>query len=139
MTNVNPEPAEEPVFGEDPPQAKTLLGNKLYDRLKFLAQIFLPAFATFYASFGALWGFPKTNEVVGTIIAVDLFLGVLLGLATRQYENSGAKYSGAVHLSKVTAPDGETPLTQVGIGFDPNVDGETLEKQKEVTLKVIRE
>lgn len=132
-------PHEEPVFGEDPPQAKTLFGNKLYDRLKFIAQVVLPALATFYITLGDLWGFPKTQEVAGTIVAVDLLLGLILGLSTRQYENSGAKYAGAVHLTNRVAPDGETTLTEVGIGFAPGVDGETLEKSKEVTLRVVRD
>lgn len=138
MTHANEEPSE-PVFGDNPPQARTLLGNKRYDQLKFVAQVLLPALATFYASFGALWEFPKTQEVVGSLIALDLFLGILLGLATRQYETSGAKYSGAAFVKTSLADDGETPLTQVAVAFKPEVDGQQVEQQKEITLKVINE
>lgn len=139
MTNENVEPTTEaePTFGDAPPAEPVLLSNKAYDQLKFLAQVGLPALATFYASFGAIWGFPKTDQVVGTIVAFDLLLGLLLGVSTRVYTRSGAKYAGAVFLKDVTAQDGETPLKEVGVSFKPSIDGKSLEGTKEVTFKVV--
>ena len=58
--------------------------NKTYDRLKFVAQVVLPALATLYTALAAAW-FPHTEAVVGTITAVDLFLGSLLGITAKQY------------------------------------------------------
>ena len=48
-----------------------LMENKVYDVLKFLALVVLPALATFYAAIAAVWGLPYTEQVVGTITAVD--------------------------------------------------------------------
>lgn len=59
-----------------------------YDRLKLLAQIVLPALGTLYVALAALWDLPKPQEVVGTIVAVDTFLGVLLGLSQARYVNN---------------------------------------------------
>jgi len=59
--------------------------NKTYDRLKFVAQVVLPALATLYAALAAAWGFGHVEAVVGTITAVDLFLGSLLGITANQY------------------------------------------------------
>ena len=62
-----------------------MLSNKLYDILKWIAQIFLPALGTLYFALAGIWGFPYGEEIIGTITAVDVFLGVILGISTRQY------------------------------------------------------
>ena len=59
--------------------------NKMYDILKWVAQILLPALGTLYFAIAGIWGLPCTEQVVGTITAVDTFLGVLLGLSTSKY------------------------------------------------------
>lgn len=61
------------------------LSNKTYDLLKWIAQILLPALGTLYFALSKIWGFPFATEVVGTIAAVDTFLGALLGLSTHMY------------------------------------------------------
>ena len=61
------------------------MSNKVYDVLKFIAQILLPALATLYFALAKIWGFPYAAEIVGTISAVDAFLGALLGISTMQY------------------------------------------------------
>lgn len=62
-----------------------MLSNKAYDILKFIAQIVLPALGTLYFALASIWGFPYGEEIVGTITAVDAFLGALLGISTAQY------------------------------------------------------
>ena len=59
--------------------------NKVYDVLKYIAQIVLPALGTLYFALAKIWNFPYGAEVVGTISAVDAFLGALLKLSTDQY------------------------------------------------------
>jgi hypothetical protein len=75
---------------------ETILSNKAYDIGKYVAQVALPAVATFYAAVGALWGFPNVTEVVGTITATDTLLGALLLI-------SGAQYNKAVEAKKAAA------------------------------------
>lgn len=62
-----------------------MLSNKAYDILKFIAQIVLPALGTLYFALASIWGFPYGEQIVGTITAVDAFLGALLGISTVQY------------------------------------------------------
>ena len=62
-----------------------MMGNNLYDKLKWIAQILLPAIGTLYFALAQIWGFPYAEEIVGTITAVDTFLGVILGISTMQY------------------------------------------------------
>lgn len=59
--------------------------NRTYDILKFVAQVILPALGTLYFALSSIWGLPYGEEVVGTITAIDAFLGALLGLSTASY------------------------------------------------------
>jgi len=64
------------------------ISNKTYDTLKWVAQYLLPATGTLYFALAGIWGFPYGEEVVGTITAVDTFLGVLLGISSTQYKKT---------------------------------------------------
>ena len=61
------------------------MSNKLYDVLKWVALVLLPALGTLYFALAGIWNLPMGEQVVGTITAVDTFLGVLLGISTAQY------------------------------------------------------
>ncbi len=62
------------------------MSNKWYDRLKWLAQILLPAIATLYFGLAQIWNLPYGEEVVGTITVIDTFLGAILGISSMQYK-----------------------------------------------------
>lgn len=64
------------------------LSNKVYDILKWTAQLFLPAAGTLYFALASIWGLPYGEEIVGTITAIDAFLGVVLGISTMQYNKN---------------------------------------------------
>lgn len=68
------------------------LSNKAYDVLKFIAQIVLPALGTLYFALSKFWGLPYGEEIVGTITAVDVFLGALLGISTEKYKRDQELY-----------------------------------------------
>lgn len=61
------------------------ISNKVYDVLKWVAQYFLPAIGTLYFAISTIWGFPYGEQVVGTITAVDAFLGAILGISSATY------------------------------------------------------
>lgn len=62
-----------------------VLNNRVYDVLKWIALYLLPAIGTLYFALAGIWNFPYGEEVVGTITAVDTFLGVLLGISSSNY------------------------------------------------------
>lgn len=64
------------------------LNNKIYDTLKWIAQILLPGIATLYFALAGIWGLPYPDEIVGTITAIDAFLGLLLGISTANYNKT---------------------------------------------------
>ena len=60
--------------------------SKIYDALKYVALIVLPALATLWAALGKIWGWPLVTEITATICAVDTFLGAILGISSAQYK-----------------------------------------------------
>lgn len=62
------------------------MSNKVYDVLKYITQIGLPALGTLYFTLSNIWGFPYAEEVVGTISAIVTFLGILLGISSAKYK-----------------------------------------------------
>lgn len=67
---------------------KFSLSNKTYDILKWIAQYLLPAAGTLYFALSGIWGLPYGEQIVGTVTAVDTFLGVILGLSSAQYSKT---------------------------------------------------
>lgn len=61
------------------------LSNKVYDILKWIAMIFIPAVSALYFGLSQIWGFPYGEEIVGTLAVIDTFLGALLGISTMNY------------------------------------------------------
>ena len=62
------------------------MSDKVYDVLKWIALYLLPALGTLYFALAGIWNFPYGEQVVGTITAVDTFLGVILGISSAKYE-----------------------------------------------------
>ena len=104
-----------------------VFSNKMYDRLKFLAQVVLPALGTLYATLAGLYGLSNSEAVVGTIMAVDFFLGAVLGLSTKQFNANEDNFDGNLHVANTE--EGKQMLLEVD---DPSV----VDGKNSVTLKV---
>ena len=65
------------------------MSNKTYDLLKWIAQILLPALGTLYFALAGIWNLPYGEAIVGTITAIDTFLGCLLGISSINYNKKG--------------------------------------------------
>lgn len=65
-----------------------MLTNKVYDVLKWLVLVAIPAATTLYVAMAAIWHFPYADEIAKTSAAVCTFLGALLGLSTVQYNKN---------------------------------------------------
>lgn len=64
------------------------MSNKVYDVLKAIALYVLPGLGTLYFALAGIWGFPYGEQIVGTVTAVDTFLGVLLKIASDKYNGT---------------------------------------------------
>lgn len=79
---------------------KLASSHNLYDATKWVAQIGLPALATLYFTLAGIWYLPNAEAVVGSMAAVDTFLGVLLGVSTKMYNNSDARFDGVINVEE---------------------------------------
>ena len=67
-----------------------LLNNKVYNVLKWIAQYVLPGLGALYFALASIWGLPYGEQIVGTITAIDVFLGVILGISSNTYNKTMA-------------------------------------------------
>lgn len=114
--------------GEHEMKRDHLLSNAVYDILKRIAQIVLPALGTLYFTLSQIWGLPLGEEVVGTIVALDAFLGILLGYSSHSYNNSESKYDGEMEVEELE----DKKYFSLSLNNDPNL----LDNKKEITFKV---
>lgn len=66
------------------------LPNKVYDVLKWIALVALPALITFYGVVGATCDIPYTQEVITIAVAFDTMLGTMLGISTNKYNKTNS-------------------------------------------------
>lgn len=64
------------------------MSNKTYDVLKWIAMVVIPALGTLYFALAGIWGLPYGEQVVGTLTAIDAFLGMTIGISSAQYKKN---------------------------------------------------
>lgn len=62
------------------------MSNKVYDILKWVAMIVLPATGTLYLTLSGIWGLPYGEQIAGSITAIDTFLGAVLMISSNSYK-----------------------------------------------------
>lgn len=75
------------------------LSDKAYNFMKWLVQLVLPGVGTLYYTLATLWEWSNPDRVVGTITAITLFLGVILGISARSYNASAQIFDGDIKVS----------------------------------------
>lgn len=81
---------------------KMVMSDKLYDVLRWVAQLLLPGLGTLWFALSSIWHLPYGEEILGTIVAIDAFLGFILGLSTANYraEQANKKIEAQARLFK---------------------------------------
>jgi hypothetical protein len=118
MTHTTPTSGKSPIFS-----------NAAYDKLKWVALVFLPAAGLLYFGLAEVWGLPAATQVMATTAALDTFLGAILGISNRRYNNSDARFDGVL---VVDTRDPETDR----MSFDMKRPVTELGETETITLKV---
>lgn len=109
-------------------EVKPIISNKLYDALKYLTVVLLPALGTLYFGLSQIWGLPYGEAVLGTLAAIQVFIGASMNFSSKKYEESGAKYSGEINVE-------DTP-NKLKYDLALKGDPEELKDKDEVVFKV---
>lgn len=105
--------------------SKFKMSEAIYEFVKKLVRLILPASSAAYFSLAAVWGLPAAEQVVGTIAVITTFLGVCLGISNSNYEGDGVV---------ITERDEDTG--SVKYTLDVNMDPYDIQKKKQLVLKV---
>lgn len=117
------------MTGVTPGVKQPLFGNQAYDTLKWIALVLLPALGALYFGLSEIWGLPYAAQIIGSITVIDTVLGGLLGVSTRRYNHSDAKYDGAMVV------DTRDPKKDVySLNLDRPLD--ELSGSESITLKI---
>lgn len=117
----------------DAPSTGFTLSNRFYDRAKFAVQIVSPAFGVLYTTLAALYHWDNVDQVVGTLTAVTLFVGIVLGISSKNFQTDGEPGEVVGDFSVTTQEDGLRAV-KLNLDRDPEdfVDGTS------ITFKVSR-
>lgn len=110
------------------PNTALQLSNGFYDQLKRVSTVVLPGISALYFTLAQIWGLPAAEQVVGTIAAVNLFVGVLVSLSSKSY-NGPDKYDGSIDIEA-------TPAGGKGYSLALNNGPEDLDGKTEVRFQV---
>lgn len=100
------------------------LSDKMYNRLKWIAQYLLPALAALWLGLAKVWNLPLGSEIGATISLIDVFLGAVLGISSKNYQGDGSLV--------INTEDPEKDIYSLEL----NGDIADLSEKKSVTFKV---
>lgn len=106
-----------------------LFSETVYEVLKKIVQIVLPGLASLYFGLAQIWGLPNAENVVGSIALLTAFLGLCLGISSRSYNSTDAKFDGTLVLEP--NEDGSQLRLQ-------SISQKALESKDHILLKVDR-
>lgn len=105
------------------------MSNRLYDMLRALTQYVLPATGALYFALASIWGLPLAEQVLGTIAAVEIFIGAIIGVSKRSYDQSDEKYNGSLVVDE---SDEYRDIYRIELNEDPH----EIKAKSDLNLKV---
>ena len=129
--NPNQDFVENSQNGTPLSESTPVLGNRTYEMLRAFVQVILPGAGTLYGTLGNIWGWPRTEEVVSSIAALTLFMGLLVVAARRNYSNTDARYDGVIDVHEDS--DGHKQADLILKNYENPAE---VVNQKEVLFKV---
>ena len=111
---------------------RPLLSDRNYTILKHISAIGLPSVGALYFALASLWHLPSAEQVVGSIAAVNVFMGGLMGAAQSSYNASDAKYAGDLLVGETV--DG---FKTIQVAMNSEAAAHALDTQTDAKFKVV--
>lgn len=102
------------------------VNNKVYDIMKWIVTIIIPAIITLYSSLASIWGMPYSEQIIATLAAIDIFLGVIMKISSKEYNKN---LDGVLYIDKTS--DEETSKYLFSIDDLDDVD-----KKDHIVVKI---
>jgi len=115
-----------------PEPKRPLLSDRKYTILKHISAIGLPSVGALYFALASLWHLPNAEQVVGSIAAVNVFMGGLMGVSQASYNASDAKYSGDLLVGETV--DG---FKTIQVAMNSEAAAHALDTQTDAKFKVV--
>lgn len=106
-----------------------IISNGFYDKLRYTSQYVIPGAGTFYFALAKIWNLAYGEEVVGSLAALGVFVGLFIGYSKVKYEKSDERFDGEINI--IERPDASKLFS-----LDLNKEPESLEKQNEAHFKI---
>lgn len=110
---------------------ETLMSERVYNTCKWATTIILPAIGTLYFALAEIWGLPAAQQVLGSIVALQAFFGVVLGISSRAYQQSDERFDGDLIITK--DPKSEVRTFSLELRDDPDYQ---VQNKDELLFKV---
>jgi len=107
-----------------------LFTTKAYDIIKWITRLFLPGCGTLYFALASIWSFPYGEQIIGSITALNVFLGVLMGISTHEYNKTEAAHTDGQLL--IDSSDPSHDIYRLDLGANLEILGE----KRTITLSV---
>lgn len=108
------------------------LSGPVYDQLKRVTTVVLPGLSALYFSLAQIWGLPAAEQVVGTIAALNLFLGLLVSLSSKSFNSDNNTVAGAINIENDPDTGKKLYTLELAKGMGP----EDLDGKNEVRFKI---
>ena len=102
------------------------VNNKVYDVMKWIVTIIIPAIITLYSSLASIWGIPYSEQIIATLAAIDIFLGVIMKISSKEYSKN---LDGILYIDK----DGDDETNRYLFSID---DLDVVDQKDQITIKI---
>ena len=85
--------------------------NRVYDVLKWICLIFLPAVAILYSAIDGVFGWGYTATVTTIISAIEAFIGSMIGISTKSYRKKNDEFCLENNITPYTSVSNEGSST----------------------------
>jgi hypothetical protein len=104
---------------DNTPPSGLVLSSKVYDRARFLVQVFIPALGVLYATIAATFGIGGIEQVLAVLAAIGLFIGTIMRISSNNFVTAPPAGTPVGKFVIIEQPDGKKTVRLGDLTRDP--------------------